>query len=95
MAEIAFDIQIEGEMSDDQLLDQEEIDMLLDSTRAQIREHILRRLGSYTCSEHGQPPKILVSGKFSLETEQLEYSYNIEACCNLMTMQTASLLSRV
>jgi hypothetical protein len=95
MAEIAFDIHIEGESSDDSFLDGEAIDMLLDSTRAQIREHILRRVGGYICSEHGQPPKILVSGTYSFDTEQLEYSYNIEACCNLMTMQTASLLSRV
>jgi hypothetical protein len=95
MAEIEFHIQIEGVESDEQLLDPDEIDMLLDSTRAQIREHIQKRLGGFACEEHGQPPKVIVSGTYSLETEQLEYSYRIEACCNRMTMQTAALLSRV
>lgn len=95
MAEIEFRIQIDGESSDDALLDRDEVDILLDTTRAQIREHIQNRLGSEVCEEHGQPPHIIIDGMYSLDTEQLEYSYNVEACCNRMTLQTAARLSRV
>lgn len=95
MVEIEFQIRIEGEFTDEALLDADEVDILLDTTRAQIREHVMRRLGDTECVEHGQPATIVVDGVYSLETEQLEYSYNIKACCNSMTMRTAALLSRV
>lgn len=93
--DIEIDIQIDGEALDDALLDPYEVEMLLDTTRAQIREHIQRSLAGQVCDEHGQTPRVLVTGTYSSETEQIDYTYSIEACCNLMTMKTAALLSRI
>ncbi|HEX2619038.1 MAG TPA: hypothetical protein VHL11_02795 [Phototrophicaceae bacterium] len=94
MIDIEFDIEAEGE-SPDPLLCEREIEALLDNTRAQVRQHIQKRVGDLVCDEHGQSPKILVSGTYDLETEQIELSYNVDACCNRMTMQAATLLSRM
>lgn len=95
MLDIEINITIEGDDTETPLLDTYEVDMLLDTTRAQIRQHIQQRLGGYVCEEHDQAPRIVVTGTYSLDTEQLDYTYNIEACCNLMTMRTAALLARV
>lgn len=93
MIDIEINLDSEGE-SENPLLCEHELQALLDNTRAQVREHIQRRVGDATCPEHGQSPKIIVNGVYALDTEQLDLSYNIDACCNLMTMQTAARLSR-
>lgn len=92
--DIEIDIHIDGEALDDALLDPYEVEVLLETTKAQIRDHIQRSLAGQVCDEHGQPPRVLVTGTYSSETEQIDFSYNVEACCNLMTMKTAALLSR-
>jgi hypothetical protein len=95
MVEIEFQLDIEGDTGPDSLFDAQEVEELLDSTRAQIRQHILKRLGTLEYDEHNQPVKVLVIGTYDTDTEQIEFSYNIDACCNLMTMRAAALLSRV
>lgn len=94
MTEIEFQIIAENS-TDDPLLDADELDLLLDSTRAQIRQHIQQRVGAYVCEEHGRAAKIIVRGTYAPDTEQLDISYNVEACCNLMTMRVATMLSRM
>ncbi|MBC8100666.1 MAG: hypothetical protein H7Y11_14595 [Armatimonadetes bacterium] len=95
--EIEFRIALtEQDAADaDPLLDEVEVALLLDSTRAQFRQHIQQRLGALTCDAHQQAPKVIVEGTYSLATEQLDVSYSIEACCNTMTMRAAALLSRM
>jgi hypothetical protein len=93
MIDIEIYLDTEGE-TENPLLCEHELQALLDNTRVQVREHIQRRLGDTSCAEHGQSPKIIVNGVYALDTEQLELSYNIDACCNQMTMQTAARLSR-
>ncbi len=95
MVEIEFQFDIQGDTSADSLFDPHEIEELLDTTRTQIRHHILKRLSDLEADEHDQPVKVLVVGHYDADTEQIEYSYNIDACCNLMTMRAAALLSRV
>lgn len=94
MTEILFNITVDGE-NDDPLFDPEAIESLIDHTRAQIRQHILKRVGDLMCDQHGQQAKVIVRGVYSLESEQLEIQYGIEACCNAMTVKTAALLSKM
>lgn len=94
MLDIEINLRIEGDDNDAPLLDPYEVELLLDTTRAQTRQHIQRRLGDAVCDEHGEAPRVIVSGTYRLDTEQLDLSYSIEACCNLMTMRAAALLGK-
>jgi hypothetical protein len=95
MVEIDFQLDVQGQTGANGLFEPQEIDELLDSTRSQIRQHILQRLSTLEYDEHNQPVKVLVIGTYDADTEQIEFTYNIDACCNLMTMRAAALLSRV
>jgi hypothetical protein len=95
MVDIQFDIALTGESPESgALLDPLEIRQLLDSTQHHIAQHIHNRLDGQTCEVHGEPPKVIVTGAYDLDTEQLDVQYNIEACCNLMIMRSAALLGR-
>ncbi|MCU0498413.1 MAG: hypothetical protein MUF87_13760 [Anaerolineae bacterium] len=94
MTEITFNITVDGE-NDDPLFDATAVDDMIDSTRTQIRQHILKRVGDLKCDQHAQAARVIVSGTYSLESEQLEIQYGIEACCNAMIMKTAALLGKM
>jgi hypothetical protein len=92
--EVQFDIHVVGQGHEDALLDEFEVQMLLENTMAHLEQHVQDRLAGQICEEHGQAPKVLISGTYSLEDEQLDVSYNVEACCNPMIMRSIGLLTR-
>lgn len=95
MVDIQFDIKLTGDSPESgALLDPLEIRQLLESTQHHIAEHIHRRLDGQTCDIHDQEPRVIVTGTYDLDSEQLDVQYNIEACCNLMIMKSAALLGR-
>lgn len=95
MVDITFNLAVTGETpADGAWLDPLEIDMLLESTRRQIETHIHSRLDGVVCDVHGEGPRVVVSGGYDLATEQLDVSYDVQACCNLMIMKSAALLAR-
>lgn len=95
MVDIQFDIRLTGDSPESgALLDPLEIRQLLESTQHHIAQHIHNRLDGQICEEHGQAPRVIVTGTYDLDGEQLDVQYNIEACCNLMIMRSAALLGR-
>jgi len=95
MVDIQFDIKLTGDSPESgALLDPLEIRQLLESTQHHIAEHIHKRLDGEVCDVHGQEPRVIVTGAYDLDSEQLDVQYNIEACCNLMIMKSAALLGR-
>lgn len=95
MVDIIFELAVTGETPDDGAwLDSLEIDLLLESTRRQIETHIHNRLDGVVCDIHGEAPRVIVSGGYNAAAEQLDVSYDVQACCNLMTMKSAALLGR-
>lgn len=95
MVDIQFDITTAGDSPESgALLDPLEVRQLLESTQHHIAQHIRNRLEDQTCDIHGQPPRVIVTGVYDFESEQLDVQYNIEACCNLMVMKAAALLGR-
>jgi hypothetical protein len=94
MVNIEFQVKVVGGAQDNPLLDEYEIGFLLETTKHHITQHVQSRLAEYHCEEHGQPPCVVVSGQYDLETEQLDVQYSVEACCNRMVMQSVALLSR-
>ena len=95
MTDVEFDIVLTGDAPESgALLDPLEIKQLLASTQHHIAEHIHKRLDGQTCDIHGQEARVIVTGSYDLDSEQLDVQYNIEACCNLMIMKSAALLGR-
>jgi hypothetical protein len=95
MIVVAFDISVDSSgIQDDPLLDQHEIEMMLEHTRAQINNHVQSALGAMRCEVHGQPPAIRVTGVYSLETEQLDVSYNVDTCCQPLLLKAVMALNR-
>lgn len=95
MVDVQFDINLTGDSPDSgALLDPLEIRQLLDTTQHHVAQHIRSRLDGQTCDIHGQEPRVIVTGAYDLDAEQLDVQYNIEACCNLMVMRSAALLGR-
>jgi hypothetical protein len=95
MVDVQFDITLTGDSPEaGALLDPLEIRMLLESTQHHIAQHVQNRLDGQTCDVHGEAPRVIVTGAYDLDTEQMDVQYNIEACCNLMIMKSAALLGR-
>lgn len=95
MVDVQFDMKLTGDSPESgALLDPLEIRQLLESTQHHIAQHIQNRLGGQVCEEHGEAPRVIVTGSYDLDGEQLDVQYNIEACCNLMIMRAAALLGR-
>jgi hypothetical protein len=92
MIDLQFDIQIEGEEADDPII--EDYGEMIEHTKAQMRRHVERSLDGMRCPEHDQPPQVLISGTYSLDTEQLEVAYNVDTCCRTFLMQAIAALNR-
>lgn len=95
MIEVTFDIHLEGGMDqEDMILDDYELSMMLEHTKGQMNTHIQRALGELHCDVHGKSPEVTVVGKYSLETEQLDVSYNIDTCCKPFLLKSIAALNR-
>jgi hypothetical protein len=95
MVEVVFDITIdETGAHETPLLDTYERDMMLHHTKVQIENHVQQSLGDLYCEEHGGQAKVVVSGTYSMDTEQLDLSYHIDACCKLLLLKAIAALNR-
>ncbi|GAB4523083.1 MAG: hypothetical protein OHK0046_36360 [Anaerolineae bacterium] len=94
MIEVEFDIQVTDTPQEEPLFDTYEMDMMLAHTKEQMLKQVEASLGAMRCAQHDQPPKVRISGKYSLQTEQLEVVYNIDTCCNTFLMQSIRALNR-
>jgi hypothetical protein len=93
MTDVEFDITLTGAADSGALFDPLEVEMLLESTKQHLTEHILERLGDSTCDLHGKGATVRVVGTYDQDSEQIDFAYDIQACCNLMIMRAAGLLS--
>ena len=96
MIRVDFDITVDETASQAApLLDEYERAMMLDHTKAQINKHVQQQLTNLYCDEHGEPPKVRITGTYSLETEQLDISYNVDTCCKRFLLRAVTELNRV
>jgi hypothetical protein len=94
MIELEFNITLQDEAGEDALLDEYETEALVESTKAQIRQHVENRLGNLFCEEHAKLARVIVTGSYSRDTEQLEIEYHLDTCCKLMMVRSVAALSR-
>lgn len=94
MIEVAFDIQVNEHNSPDSTwLDPTEMAMMLDHTKASIERQVIRKLSKLTIPPEQQPLRVVVSGEYSLETEQMELAYHIDTDDKQLLLRAVSALN--
>lgn len=95
MLDVSVRFEVDGEMvAPEQLDEQFELAELLNYTEAQIRRQVERQLGALRCETHGQPPRVVVTGQYSSDTEQMELSYHVDTCCKPFLLRAVQALNR-
>jgi hypothetical protein len=93
--QIAFNIAIDSnQTADSPLFDEFELGQMLDHTKAQIVQFVQTQLGALRCPSHDQQPSVRVDGVYDSETEQLDFQYHIDTCCQMFLMQAITALNR-
>lgn len=72
-------------------LDESERDMMIEQTKAQVEHHIRRSLSRLDLQE---PLRVIVTGAYSLETEQMDLSYHIDTDDKQLLLKVISALNR-
>ncbi len=94
MVEIEFEFRVvDDDATLDPYLDEYEIELMFENTSRQIAQHIEKKLGNLRCAEHGEPPRVTITGEYSNLTEQLEIQYHIDGCCNLFVLEAIQALN--
>jgi len=93
--EIEYDFDIDGVLREDPFLDRYQISLMFDQTRQSIESGLQRKLAGVVCEEHGEPPKILISGRYNAEIEEFDVQYNVDTCCKLFLVRVVKMLNTV
>ena len=72
-------------------LDETELNMMIDVTRAQIGDYVRAKLSKLNLTE---PLKVIVTGAYSLDTEQMELSYHIDTDDKQLLFKAVTALNR-
>ena len=94
MLDITFEMDMQGELPDDALLDQYELDALFAATRASVQLDLERQLDGMVCAEHHQPPRLKITAHYDTEMEQFDLQYHIDTCCPLFLARVIKTLNR-
>ncbi len=91
--EITFDFETEGVVQEDPFLDSYELALLFEQTRQEIESGLRRKLHQVICAEHGQPPRITISGRYNHDSEQMDIQYHIDTCCQMFLVRVVKMLN--
>jgi len=94
MIDVQFDININEEHSvEDRLLDPTELAMMIDHTKATIEKQLHNKLAKLNIPADEQPLKVVVSGEYSLETEQMDLAYHFDTDNKQLLLQAVMALN--
>jgi len=72
MLDIAFEMDMQGELPEDALLDQYELDALYEATWQSVQRDLQRQPDGIVCAEHGKPPQLKITARYDTETEEFD-----------------------
>ena len=93
MVEITVRFEIDGQPEVPDRADDYELAEMLEHTAAQIRQQVTRQLDDLRCAEHGQPPRVVVTGQYTSDVAQMELSYHVDTCCKPFLLRTVAALN--
>jgi len=92
--DVAFDIRVNTDNAPDPTwLDPTEMGMMIDHTRASLERHVRAKLSTLDIPEAQRPLRVVISGEYALETEQLEISYHIDTDDKQLLLRAISALN--
>lgn len=92
--DVTFDIRVDDTGAPEELLlDDKAITQMIDNTKKQLGGHVESRLRKLDVPPDQQPLRILVSGVYALDTEQMEISYHIETDDQKLLLKAISALN--
>ena len=94
MLDLTFEMETQGELPDDALLDQYELDALFAATRQTVTRDLECQLDGVVCAEHSKPPQLKITARYDTEAEQFDLQYHIDTCCPLFLARVIKTLNR-
>jgi hypothetical protein len=94
MLDITFEMETQGELPEDALMDQYELDALFAATRQSVQRDLERQLSDVVCSEHNQPPRLKIIARYDAEMEQFDLQYHVDTCCPLFLARVIKTMNR-
>jgi hypothetical protein len=94
MLDITFEMETQGELPEDALMDQYELDALFAATRQSVQRDLERQLDGIVCSEHNQPPRLKITARYDAEMEQFDLQYHVDTCCPLFLARVIKTMNR-
>ena len=93
MVEVIVQFEVDDRpLTVDEVTDEYVADMMA-HTSAQIQQQVERQIGDMQCEEHGGHPKVTVTGMYTTDTEQMELSYHVDACCQMLLLRAVQALN--
>jgi hypothetical protein len=93
MVEVIFDFDTEGTAGEESFLDPYEINMLFENTKRDLGGSIQRKLEGVVCAEHGKAPRVMLSGRYNQDTENMDINYHVDTCCQMFLVRVVKLLN--
>jgi hypothetical protein len=93
MIEVTVQFEVDDRPTTPSEIDDEYLAEMLDHTGEQVRQHVQARLGMMHCPEHGGAPKVTVTAQYQTDSEQMELSYHVDACCSRLLMMAVGALN--
>lgn len=94
MIEVTYDIRVDDtDAPNEPLLDDAEVAQMIENTKRQLGRHVEAKLGKLDVPVEQQPLRVLVSGVYSLDTEQMEISYHIDTDDKQLLLRAISALN--
>jgi hypothetical protein len=66
---------------------------MLEHTAAMVEQDVARKLAEAACPEHGNLPRVTVTGTYDTAAEQMELSYHVDSCCQMGLLRAVSALN--
>ncbi len=93
MIDVQVQYLVDEQPTHPQDLTDEYLTELLEHTGEQAARHVHQRLDSMTCEAHQQQPRVMVTARYFRDTEQMELSYHVDSCCQMLLLRAVKALN--
>jgi hypothetical protein len=95
MIDVSVKFEVDGLVVTPEDLQDEQYELAetLEYTAEHLRQHVHHQLDAMRCPEHGGQPRVMVTGIYTGDTEQMELSYHVDTCCQQLLMRAVQALN--
>jgi hypothetical protein len=93
MVEVIVQFEVDDRPVTVDEIEDEYLAEMLEHTSAQIQRQVERQIGEMCCEEHGGQPKVTVTGMYATDVDQMELSYHVDTCCQMLLLRAVQALN--